>query len=215
MNISNNIIKQNLKNVFFVCGGSCGGKSTISKILAKKHNLELYPPSNYKETSSYKLSNKEQPNLTLDIFKSPIKYYSQEPKEFSEYIKNCDAEIAEFVVADLLSYPKEKKVIVDSVLPIELLKEISDYDHVVLLYTSTEKKKREYFQREEKLAEYKLIMELPNPEHLMSNYLNALTYNDDAFIDEIIASGFKYIERADKISIKDTVRDIEAHFGLK
>ena len=42
MNIQDNILKQYLKNVYFVCGTACGGKSTLSRALAEKHSFLLY-----------------------------------------------------------------------------------------------------------------------------------------------------------------------------
>lgn len=42
MNIQDNILKHYLKNVYFVCGTACGGKSTLSRALAEKHGFLLY-----------------------------------------------------------------------------------------------------------------------------------------------------------------------------
>ena len=42
MKIENNIIKENLKNVYFVCGNACAGKTTMARMLAEKYNFHLY-----------------------------------------------------------------------------------------------------------------------------------------------------------------------------
>ncbi len=42
MIFQNNIIKEYLKNVYFITGTPCGGKTTISRTLAKKYNLLVY-----------------------------------------------------------------------------------------------------------------------------------------------------------------------------
>lgn len=215
MNIANNIIRQRLRNVYFICGGSCGGKSTVSKIISEKHRLKLYPPDDYKATAKIKLDNTCQPNLMNDIYKDPEKYYAQHPQMFSEYINRCNKEISEIVVADLLSYSKNERIIVDAVLPISLLKDISDYDHVFLLFTDTITKKTEYFLRKEKQAEYELLKRLPNSKNLIDNYLNALTYDDAVLNKEIINSGFMYIERKNETELDETVKTIERHFGLE
>ena len=36
MKIANNIIKDHLKNVYFLCGGAYGGKTTMAKLLEEK-----------------------------------------------------------------------------------------------------------------------------------------------------------------------------------
>lgn len=42
MIFQDNVIKEYLKNVYFVTGTPCGGKTTISRELAKRHNLLVY-----------------------------------------------------------------------------------------------------------------------------------------------------------------------------
>lgn len=39
MNIEDNILKSYLKNVIFISGLACGGKSTMAKALADKYGL--------------------------------------------------------------------------------------------------------------------------------------------------------------------------------
>ena len=42
MIFQDNVIKAYLKNVYFITGTPCGGKTTISRELAKRHNLPVY-----------------------------------------------------------------------------------------------------------------------------------------------------------------------------
>ena len=42
MIFQDNVIKEYLKNVYFVTGTPCGGKTTISRELAKRHGLLVY-----------------------------------------------------------------------------------------------------------------------------------------------------------------------------
>ena len=41
MIFQDNVLKEYLKNVYFVTGTPCGGKTTISRELANRHNLIL------------------------------------------------------------------------------------------------------------------------------------------------------------------------------
>ena len=54
-------------------------------------------------------------------------------------------EEVEFTIADLLRIPADKKVIVDSIIPLDILKEISDYKQVFLLFAPDEMKRKHYF----------------------------------------------------------------------
>ena len=42
MIFQDNAVKEYLKNVYFITGTPCGGKTTISRELAKRHNLLVY-----------------------------------------------------------------------------------------------------------------------------------------------------------------------------
>ncbi|XCP86497.1 AAA family ATPase [Roseburia hominis] len=42
MIFQDNVLKEYLKNVYFVTGTPCGGKTTVSRELAKRHNLVVY-----------------------------------------------------------------------------------------------------------------------------------------------------------------------------
>ena len=42
MKISDNIIKEQLKNVYFLCGGAYGGKTTMAKLLEEKYGFYRY-----------------------------------------------------------------------------------------------------------------------------------------------------------------------------
>ena len=42
MIFQDNIIKSYLENVYFMTGTPCGGKTTVSRALAEKHNIRIY-----------------------------------------------------------------------------------------------------------------------------------------------------------------------------
>ena len=47
MIFQDNIIKQYLKNVYFIAGTPCGGKTTVSRALAKKYGIPVYDIDEY------------------------------------------------------------------------------------------------------------------------------------------------------------------------
>ena len=42
MKISDNIIKEQLKNVYFLSGGAYGGKTTMAKLIEEQHGIYRY-----------------------------------------------------------------------------------------------------------------------------------------------------------------------------
>ena len=160
MKIANNIIKEHLKNVYFLCGGAYGGKTTMARLLAELR------------------------------------------------------EEAEFTIADLLSFPKDQKIIVDGIIPLDILKEISDYEHVFLLFAPDEMKLQHYFDRADKDEVYQFILSFPDGKEFVDNVIEALNLDNEQERRNMLESGFKFLERMDHDTVEGTLKIIEKHFGL-
>ena len=214
MKIANNIIKKHLKNVYFLCGGAYGGKTTMAKLLEEKHGFIRYRQGDHEDEYALIADPKEQHAFGLDRSADWHGYFAQPPREYADWMKTSLQEEAEFTIADLLALSRENKVIVDGIIPIELLKEISDYDHVFLLFAPDEMKRKQYFNRADKDEVYRFILSFPDGEELLKNVNEALNIDNEYERQTFINSGFKYKERSEDDTIDGTLRIIEEHFGL-
>lgn len=150
MKIANNIIKEHLKNVYFLCGGAYGGKTTMARLLEEKHGFIRYRQGDHYDEHVSVASEKEQPAISLDRSADWHGYFAQPPRQYADWMQAELREEAEFTIADLLSFPKDQKIIVDGIIPLDILKEISDYEHVFLLFAPDEMKLQHYFDRADK-----------------------------------------------------------------
>lgn len=137
MKIENNIIKEYLRNVYFITGTAYAGKSTMVDLIAKRFGL-LKCGENYHSSISDKVVIPEfQPNLSyFDTMKDWKEYVSRTPEEYDRWITDVGKEAAEFEVAELIRISKDQKVIVDTNIPLDILHEISDYNHVAVMLSS-------------------------------------------------------------------------------
>ena len=97
---------------------------------------------------------------------------------------------------------------------LEILKKITDYDHVILLFAPEEMTRKYYFDRADKDEIYQFILSFPDGRELLKNVIEALNYDSQKERENIINSGFKYIERTEQDTIENTLRIIEEHFGF-
>lgn len=214
MKIANNIIKEHLRNVYFLCGGAYGGKTTMAKLIEERHGFIRYRQGDHEEEYASVAVPSEQPAMTLDRSADWHGFFSQPPREYSDHLRAWLREEAEFTVADLLRLPKERKIIVDGIIPVDILKDISDYDHVFLLFAPDEMKRRHYFDRADKDEVYRFILSFSDGEKLLANVNEALNIDNEAERRSFIESGFRYLERTENDTIENTLSIIEAHFGL-
>lgn len=215
-------IKNKFKNVCFIIGTAYAGKSTMVKMLAD-HNNGIMCGENYATNvfKDYGVNSKDQPNLCYTNNHSMEEFVSRTPDEYYNWIKNCDIEVAPIEISELLEltskYP-DKKIFVDTSIPMEILKEISDYDHVAVMLSEKQMSVDRFFERDdyEKQIIFRAIKNSKNPEATMANYRKILEkLNSQERYSEFLNSGFWVFKRDDSLTLEQTMQCLEKHFNLK
>lgn len=220
MKIENNILKHYLKNVYFITGTAYAGKSTTVRMLAERYDM-IHCGENYHSAVSDIVATPDaQPDLcyikTITDWKD---FVTRSPEEYERWIFSVGKEAAEFEVAELLSISGERKVIVDTNIPIDVLKEISDYNHVAVMLSPQSMSVERFFDRSDPEKQFILsvIESCEDPEAVMENYKRGLALiNSQEHYDECANSGFFTVVRQDNdTDTREEVCDIIAkHFGL-
>lgn len=214
MKISDNIMKEQLKNVYFLCGGAYGGKTTMAKLIEEKYGFFRYRQGDHYDEYEAVARPEYQPALCVDRSRDWHGFFAQEPRKYYNWMQQELREEAEFTIVDLIKLPKDQKVIVDAIIPIDILKKISDYEHVILLFAPDEMTRKHYFDRADKDEVYQFILSFPDGKDLLKNVIEALNLDNQKEHDYFVNSGFKYIERTESDTIEKTLGIIEKHFGL-
>ena len=145
---------------------------------------------------------------------------TRSPEEYERWIYSVSKEAAEFEIAELISISKDKKVIVDTNIPIDCLKEISDYDHVCVMLSPQSLSVERFFDRNDPDKQFLLsvIDSCEDSDRVMENYKNGLKLiNSQKHYDEYASSGFFTIVREDNgLDTREEVCElISKHFGLR
>ncbi len=220
MHIENNILKHYLKNVYFITGTAYAGKSTTVKMLAERYDM-VFCGENYHIAVSDAVAEPDiQPDLCYRRQLTDWKdFVTRSPKEYERWIYNSGREGAGFEIAELISLARDRKVIADTSIPIDILKEISDYDHVAVMLSPQSMSVERFFDRSdpEKRFLLEVIESCENSEAVMENYRRGLALiNSREHYDEYAGSGFFTVVREDtEEDTREQVCDIIAeHFGL-
>ncbi len=220
MKIENNILKHYLKNVYFITGTAYAGKSTTVKMLAERYDMVFCGENYHSEVSDIVAVPEKQPDScyikNLTDWKD---FVTRSPEEYERWIYNTAKEAAEFEVAQLISISGDKKVIVDTNIPIDVLKEISDYNHVAVMLSPQSMSVERFFDRNdpEKLFLLNVIESCDDAEAVMENYKRGLALiNSQKHYDEYAESGFFKVIREDngKDTREEVCDTIAKHFGL-
>ena len=220
MKIENNILKHYLKNVYFITGTAYAGKSTTVKMLAEQYDMIFCGENYHAKISSVVATPELQPDISyINNIKDWKHFVTRSPEEYERWIYSTGREAAEFEVAELISVAKDKKVIVDTSIPVDILKEISDYDHVAVMLSPQSMSVERFFDRDDPDKQFLLsvIDSCDNSEAVMENYRQGLALiNSQKHYEEYANSGFFTVVRQESnLDTRQEVCDIIAkHFKL-
>jgi hypothetical protein len=147
-------------------------------------------------------------------------FVTRSPEEYARWIYGTGREAAGFEIAELISLSRNKKVIVDTNIPLDVLKEISDYDHVAVMLSPQSMSVERFFDRSDPEKQFILsvIDSCENSEEVMANYRKGLALiNSKEHYEEFLNSGFFTLirENTDKDTREEVCEKLAKHFGLK
>ncbi len=208
------------ENVYFINGTAYAGKSTIAKLLSKKYDGILCE-ENYNERYEAELDSAEFPCLTYtrDI-RDWRDFIRRTPDQYEAWIDGCTSECAlleQKILAELTYGEPERKIFVDTNIPVDVLRKIAPHDHVLIMLAEPEISVRRFFERpdREKQFLYRLLMSEPNPEAAMENFRECLRrINSPERWAAFANSGFNVIMRDEKLGIEGTLTLAERLLGL-
>ena len=220
MKIENNILKHYLKNVYFITGTAYAGKSTTVKMLAERYDMVFCGENYHSKVSDAVATPDAQPDICfLKALTDWKEFVTRTPEEYERWIYSTSKEAAEFEVAELISISQDRKVIVDTNIPVGILKEISNYNHVAVMLSPLSMSVDRFFDRSDPEKQFLLnvIESCEDSKTVMENYRRGLELiNGQKHYDEYTNSGFFTVVRQD--TQKDTREEIceiiARHFGL-
>ena len=218
MNISNNILKNLFRNVYFLNGTACADKSTMVRLLAEMYD-GICCGENYHMELLSAADPVHQPNLCyFDTMSSWQEFVTRTPEEYDAWITGTAREASELEIILLLRLVEQgKKIFVDTNIPVDLLREISDYDHVAIMLSPTGLAVERFFDRPdaEKQFLYQKLLECPDADAALANYRKCLErINGPEHYREFAESGFYTHLRTEESTIDQTLHLLETHFRL-
>ena len=202
--ISGNLIKHYLQNVYFINGHSYAGKSTMVKMLAERYGM-IACGENYHDAFPHeKLSRWKQPGLCyFDTMSGWEEWLNMTPEEHWNWTTQVSRECVEVEILELLKLSAGgEKIIVDTNIPVDILREISDYRHVAIMLcdppdiTATRRRCKD-------------------PEATLKNFNSWALYHPPEEIDWQHTGFFTYTRSDFENDTREEVlQALAAHFGL-
>ncbi len=213
MDIQNNVIKAYLKNVFFVTGTACGGKSTVSRALAERHDLLLFDIDQQFDLHRQLSDPAFQPAMNK-TFRNADEFFGRSVEEYRQWLLDNTREQLDFVLLDLIRLSQDRRVVCDCHLTLEQTRLFTDPARVVFLLKEPSNIIDDYCNRPDHQGFSNFIHSATDVEKAKDTCNQTLKSLNEGLYQAVRSSRYFWLERTPLSTVEDTVRKVEAHFGL-
>lgn len=209
-----NVMKEYLKNVYFITGTPCGGKTTLSHALAQKYGFELFDIDERFEEHKKISDPLFQPAMNTS-FKSADEFFGRTVEEYKNWLLKNTREQLEFVLLELIRLSGNKRVLCDCHLTVAQALAFSEPARVVFLIKDPSNLVDEYGNRPDHQGFFQYLNSATDIEKAKQTVNTTLYELNADRIEEIKRSPFFWIERTTDSTVEDTVASVEKHFCLQ
>lgn len=213
MIFQNNVLKEYLKNVYFIAGTPCGGKTTITLELARKHNLFVYDVDKAFKRHQKIANVKFQPAMTK-TFENADEFFNRTVNEYKQWLINNTREQLDFVILDLIRLSQNQIVLCDCHLTVEEADNLTVPSRVIFLIKEPSKLVDDYCNRPDHqgFSDYiNSTSDVKKSKAICNKTLKALNTKK---YENIKNSRYFWIERSASSTIAETLQKAEQHFSL-
>lgn len=214
MIFQDNVIKEYLRNVYFISGTACGGKTTVTKALGAKYGIPVYDIDE-QFTIHRLLSDREHQPAMNTLFKDADAFFGRSVEEYKKWLLGNKTEQLDFVLLDLIKLSKDRVVLCDLFITVEEADRITDPERIAFMIYKPENIVDAYCSRPDHQPFRDYIHSAANYEKARATCEQTLTeINADAY-DSMKSSDYFWVERDDTRSAEDTALLVEKHFGWR
>ena len=206
-------MEDRLKNVFFLGGSPCAGKSSISKILASRFDLDVYHVDEAFETQVQRLNPTHQPTLTRWLASSWNERWMQPVDCLVKDVIGCYREHFGLVVGDIAARPGGKSLLVEgtALLPRHVANVLPQRSHAIWIIP-TASFQREHYSKREWARE--VVEKCADPEVAFQNWMERDIRFAEWIEAEVSTLHLKLLKIDGSRTIAASAEEVARHFRL-
>lgn len=213
MEIQDNVLKEYLKNVYFITGTACGGKTTVSRAIAAKHDFVVYDADQAFDRHRELSNGLDQPAMNRN-FKDADAFFFRPYKEYANWLKQNAREQLDFILMDLIRLSRNRIVICDLHLTLDEAERITEPGRIAFLLRDPENIIEDYCNRPDHEDFNQFICSVSDPIRAKNNCNQTLAYVNRERYEAVKKSRYFWLERDQNSTVNGTVLLVEKHFGF-
>lgn len=213
MKISDRLLRQYLDHVYWICGGPCGGKSTMTKLLSSKWDMNYYSSDDHTFDYQKKANPQDHPAI-LRHFIDWEWFFLGRGNDRSHWLNSVFDESVEFIILDLLQMGKEKPIVVDTFMEPAYLRENVDPNRVVYMFAEDDLIRAEYLDRDHLRGMEDVFPNLSDPQRVRDETLNTVVRASNHYLQQAEQYQLKWFMRTSQSNKDQMLLEVEKHFGF-
>lgn len=212
MIFQDNVIKEYLKNVYFISGTACGGKTTVSRTLGEKYNIPVYDIDE-RFPEHQRISDPACQPCMNRRFKDADEFFGRSVEEYSDWLIRNTREQLDYVLLDLIRLSQNGRIICDCHITLDIAKSITEQSRTAFLVREPVNLIDQYCGRPDHKGFTDYIRSATDVEKAKSVCDETLCALNADFIRTVKDSGWFSVERDGTRSPEETARLVARHFG--
>jgi hypothetical protein len=205
-------------DIYWIIGGSCSGKSTISRAMSKRIGIPVYDMDTYvfdRYMGKY-LQGRHPASLAWFSSPNPLAWsLSLSWDEFESMYKAANAEYLDLLAEDLRDEVFEGALIVDGgITHPSVLVQVLKPEQVVCLDINEDERTQIWETSQDRTAMKQWVYDLTDPEEKWSKFLSFDNLITKAIVEESRQEQIRIFFRGKTTTIEDLTDQIIGHFSL-
>lgn len=212
MNINDNYLKECLKHVYWLNGGPCSGKTTMTKKLVDDFGFrtlsdDILKYRKYSDKNVHKAI--QMPNTSLNW----DEWFNRPTDVYKNWLLDVSREMLDYFLIDIIKMPNDKPIIIDLGIRADLILPFIDIERILGMFTAPSEIERLYFFREDHRMILDRINEsTQNPSKTIKNANKAMVRFSEDIRKSCESNGVKIINRAPELSIDEQFKMVCEYF---
>jgi hypothetical protein len=212
MIFQNNILREYLKNVYFLTGTACGGKSTTAQVLSDKYGIEVYRIDEHHDEHRLLSNPIDQPAMNRQ-FRDADEFFGRSVDEYTAWLLGNSREQLGYILLDLIRLSQDKKIICDCIMTVEEAQQLTVHSRVAFLVRDPVNLAEQYANRPDHQGFKNWLESASDVEKAKAVCSETLGRINRKAIADIKDSGYFYLERKGDKTPEEVAQLVAQHFG--
>jgi 2-phosphoglycerate kinase len=202
-----------MKNVFWLGGSPCAGKSSLSEVLAERYDLDLYHVDEAFEIHAQRFDPVLHPALVKWCASAWNERWAQPVDSLLREVIACYGEHFALILEDIRAAQKQKPLLVEgsALLPGQVARVLSRKNQAIWLIPTSDFQREHYAKREWVRG---IVEQCDNPPAAFQNWMERDAQFADWLRAEVKALGLNLLSVDGECTIEENATIVAAQFGF-